>query len=90
MIISPKVTEHPHVTLGRRKLDTNEIRNRLQTMGWETKELPIRRASKEHIVEVVRWKLIGIKGEKSIEVAGSTLDEAMKNLGVSLGAIPKE
>jgi hypothetical protein len=71
-------------------VDTNAIRARIQAQGWTIRELPIKRHSpnlEERIV--MQWKLIAFRGEKSLEVGGKTIDEAMKNIGMALGVIPK-
>ena len=62
-------------------MDTNTIRARLSSLGWAVKELPIREkhaGAGPH--KVVMWKLIAIKGERSLEISGKSLDEAMTNL----------
>lgn len=59
-------------------------------MGWKTLELPVRRTDENGNQTIIRWKLLGSRGERSIEVGGITLDEAMSNLGISLGVIPKQ
>ena len=79
---------YPHEHPIRRTVDTNTIRTRLSHLGWAVKELPIRQkhaGAGPH--EVVMWKLIAIKGERSLEVSGRSLDEAMLNLGQSMGVV---
>lgn len=71
-------------------MDTSAIRTRITTLGWKLREIPIKRnhpdASQRTILQ---WKLVAIKGDKSIEVGGKTIDEAMKTIGQALGVIPK-
>jgi len=71
-------------------MDADVIRTRLANLGWNVKELPIREkfaGSGAH--KVIMWKLVAIKGDRSFEVAGKTLPEAMTNLGRSLGVVPQ-
>jgi hypothetical protein len=75
----------------RRKVDTNAIRARIQGLGWHLKELPIRRTDPNNSAQkVLHWKLIAVKGEKSFEVGGTNLDEAMQTIGQTLGVIPRK
>lgn len=72
-------------------MDTNTIRTRITTQGWSLREIPITRAdqgTKER--RIIQYKIIAFRGEKSLEVAGPTLDEAMKNIGKTLGVIPRQ
>lgn len=71
-------------------MDTTAIRARIKTQGWTLKELPIRRTvpgSKEK--QIAQWKIIAYKGEKSVETSGTTIDDAVKNIGITLGVIAK-
>lgn len=71
-------------------MDTNAIRERLKAQGWSVRELPIRKCNPDVKQQTIgRWKLIAIKGEKTLDVEGPTLDEAMKNLGATLGVIAR-
>jgi len=83
--------KYPHErSPGRRKVDTNTIRTRLNNLGWTVKELPIREkhaGAGPH--QVVMWKLIAVKGERSLEVSGRNIDEAMSSLGQSMGVVPR-
>lgn len=63
-------------------MDIETIRTRLKTQGWKIREIPIRKQD-----TIVRWKLIATKGEKSYDVGGTTLQDAMEMLGKTLGAI---
>lgn len=72
-------------------METKSIRARIKSLGWQVRELPIRKSSpipEERIV--ASWKLIAARGEKTIEIGGGTIDEAFRNLGETLGAIPRE
>lgn len=80
---------YPH-NLIRRTVDTQSIRNRLQSLGWNVMEHPIRTSSPDPKQrKVVRWKLIASRGDKSFQVEGKTIDEAMNNLGTNLGVIAR-
>ena len=83
--------KYPHEEIPeRRTVDTETIRIRLRGLGWVIKEFPIREkhaGAGPH--EIVRWKLIAIKGERSFETSGRSLDEAMSVLGQSMGVIPR-
>lgn len=65
-------------------MDTNSIRARLQTLGWRLVELPIRKEQ-----TVAQWKIVAVRGDKSYETYGPTLDEAMSAIGRNLGVIPR-
>ena len=87
-----KTLLHPHELLPgtRLNVDADVIRTRLQNLGWNVKELPIReKFAGGGAHKVIMWKLVAIKGDKSFEVAGKTLPEAMTNLGRSLGVVPQ-
>ena len=72
-------------------MDSNSIRTRIQSLGWHLHELPVRRNHPDSAERtIVNWKIVAVKGEKSIEVGGQTIDEAMKTMGTSLGVIPNE
>lgn len=82
---------YPHEKIERQKVDTDKIKVRLTSLGWTIKELPIRQKhveDKSH--EITSWKLIAIRGEKSFDISGKTLDEAFNTLGQSLGVIPRK
>ncbi len=75
----------------RRTVDTNAIRARIHAQGWVLKEMPIRRSvpdSKEK--QITQWKIIAYRGEKSVENSGPNIDQAIKNMGITLGVISKE
>jgi len=74
---------YPHNQI-RRKVDTDSIRARLNGLGWQLLELPIKKQN-----TIARWRVVASKGEKSLEAGGQTLDEAMTNVGQSLGVIPR-
>ena len=72
-------------------MDTQAIRNRIKTQGWQLRELPIQRTCPEtQVKKVAQWKIIAFKGQKSVETSGTTIDDAIKNIGRTLGVIPKE
>lgn len=72
-------------------MDNDAIRSRITTQGWKLLEIPIRKNTPDKNQRVIaRWKIIASRGEKSLEVGGNTIDEALRNIGVTLGVIPKE
>ena len=82
--------EHPY-NFKRRTVDANNIQARLEGLGWKVIELPIKKNDPDPGKRIVtKWKLIAAKGVRSYEVSGKTRDEAMRNLGSTLGVIPKE
>jgi len=71
-------------------MEPNIVRQRLNAQGWQIRELPIRKNDPDPEKQVIaRWKLVAIKGEKSYEVSGKTIEEAMENLGKILGVIAR-
>lgn len=82
---------HPHsIKPQRRKVDNEAIRARIKAQGWDLLELPIKkRDAKTGNPIVARWKIVATRGTKSLEVGGQDIDEALKNIGVVLGVIPK-
>jgi hypothetical protein len=74
----------------RRKVTTEQIRARLQGLGWTLMERPVCHSHPDPAKRTIgQWKLVANKAEKSYEIGGPTLDEAMQNLGKLLGVIPK-
>jgi hypothetical protein len=74
----------------RRKVDTEAIRARINTLGWKLREIPIKKSNPDPALRtILQWKIVAVKGEKSIEVAGPNIDEAMKTIGKTLGVIPR-
>ena len=85
-----QILEHPHNGI-RRKMDTNTIRARIQGLGWKLLELPVKKNHPDPALRTVsRWKVVATRGENSCEVSGTTIDEAIKNIGMTLGAIARE
>lgn len=81
---------HPHNRI-RRKVDTHSIKVRLANQGFRLKELPIRRNHPDtNERTILHWKVIAIKGEQSYEVVSPSLEEAINNIGKSLGVIANE
>jgi hypothetical protein len=75
----------------RKKVDNEAIRARIKAQGWNLLEVPIKKTDpKTKQISVARWKIVATKGAKSLEVGGSNIDEALKNIGVTLGVISKE
>lgn len=63
-------------------MEIETIRTRLNIQGWQIREIPIRKQD-----TIVRWRLVATKGEKSYDVGGNTLQDAMEMLGKTLGVI---
>ncbi len=83
---------HPHEQVRRQSMTvaatTDDLRERLKKLGWLMRELPIRTGGRDS-AEVASYKLIAVKGDKSIILGGKTLHEAMSNMCKTLGALPK-
>lgn len=62
--------------------DVITLRQKLQGAGWQVRELPVR---SNDIVK--SWKIIAAKGQKSITIGGTTLDEALHNLARAVGVV---
>jgi hypothetical protein len=83
--------ESENCTPQRRKVDNEAIRARIKTQGWSLLEIPIKRKDPKTGNSVVaRWKIVANKGQKSIEVGGLDINEALRNIGLALGVIGKE
>jgi len=81
---------HPHNRI-RRNVDANTIKNRLASLGFQVKEIPIRRNHpNEAERKILHWKVIAVRGEQSYEMVSPNLDEAIKNMGKSLGVIAND
>lgn len=75
----------------RRIVDNEAIRGRIQAQGWRLLEIPIKKNTPNKDERVVaRWKIVASRGEKSIEVGGATIEEALANIGKTLGVITRE
>ena len=84
-----EILDHPHNRI-RRTVDINSIRARIQGLGWKLLEVPMRRGNPDPAQRTVyKWKIVAMKGESSCEVTGSTIEDAMKNIGETLGVIAK-
>lgn len=87
--IAEKIYEYPHNQI-RRNVDTNTIRARIKGLGWRVLEVPIKRNNPDPSLRtILKWKVVATKGESSCEVTGQTIDDAIKNLGMTLGAVPR-
>lgn len=67
-----------------KEVNTESIRNRLKSLGWSLREIPIK---KQKVIG--SWKIIAFNGKKSYEVVGKTSDDAIRQLGVLLGVVAK-
>lgn len=72
----------------RRTVDSHAIRARIQSLGWNLREIPVR-GHQDGQVCIKRWKLIALRGDRSCEVGGTTLDEALQSMGRTLGVIAR-
>lgn len=64
----------------------DDLRTRLNKLGWTIRELPIRTGGAGS-AEILSYKLIAVKGDKSVTCGGKTLEEGMKTLCRTLGAL---
>lgn len=64
------------------KVTMEDIRIRLQKLGWQIREIPIKSGS-----TIASWRIIASRGEKSISIDGPTLSESFNRIGLMLGAI---
>lgn len=65
-------------------MEPDIVRDRLKAQGWKVIEIPVHKNN-----EIVKWKLIAVKGEKSYDVYGKTIEETMLNLGKVLGVVSR-
>jgi len=71
-------------------VDTNSIKARLTGLGWQIKELPVRKSNPDiNERKILYYKVIAFRGETSMEATGQSLDEAINTIGVQLGVIPR-
>ena len=74
----------------RRKVDTQAIRARIAVQGWSLREIPIKKNHPDPAQrKILQWKVTAVRNGRSIEVGGETIDDAMKNIGKTLGVIPR-
>lgn len=75
----------------RKKVDSQSIINRISAQGWKIVEFPIRKSDPDPDKRIIAlWKFTVFRNNTSMEVTGSTRDEAIGNLGKTLGVIPKD
>lgn len=78
-------------TAGRKKVNIDSIRARLNAQGWSLLEVPVKqRDQKTNKPFVARWKIVATKNQRSIEVGGKNIEEALNNIGKTLGVISKD
>lgn len=71
-------------------MDSNSIKARITGLGWQLKEIPVKRSSPDVSERtILHYKVIAFKGERSLEATGTTLDEAVGAIGTQLGVIPQ-
>lgn len=72
-------------------MDIDSIRARLKSQGWKLLEVPIKRSSPTSQEKVVAyWKVVAVRGDRSLEMGGETIEDALGKIGVTLGVIAKE
>lgn len=81
---------HPHERIRRSNMTvtTDDMRERLKRLGWSLRELPVRTGGRDS-AEIASYKLIAVKGDKSIILGGKNLHEAMTSMCRTLGAMDK-
>ena len=80
----------PEPPKARKKVDSESIRNRLKALGWSLREVPVKHSHPDPAKRTVsQWKVTAFRGERSVEVGGATIDEALSAVGKSLGVIPQ-
>ena len=74
-----------------KKVNKETIRTRLKTQGWNILEIPIKkRDQKTNTMCVYRWKVVANKNQRSFEVSGATIDEALNKIGKTLGVVSRD
>lgn len=63
----------------------DEMRDKIHGSGWTIRELPIRSGDSS----IRSWKMIAIKGDRSITLEGKTLENALKSTCEMLGLIKR-
>lgn len=80
---------HPHNRI-RIKMDTDSIKARILGLGWQIREIPVKKSSPDaRERKILYYKVVALKGERSLEATGKTLDEAVGTIGAQLGVIPR-
>mgnify|MGYP000973184407 CR=1 FL=1 len=64
------------------KVTMEDIRIRLQSLGWHIREIPIKSGS-----TIASWRIIASRGDKSISLDGTTLSESLNRIGLMLGVV---
>lgn len=68
------------------KHTVEELRAKIEKNGWTLKELPIRTGGSES-AEIRAWKMIAIRGDRSLTLEGKTLENAITAMSKALGII---
>lgn len=72
-------------------MNIDSIRARLKAQGWNLLEVPIKkRNQKTNQLFIASWKVVANKNDKSIEIRGNTIDQALNNIGKILGVVSKD
>lgn len=82
---------HPHNKIMNTQPSKNtvdDLRIRLQQLGWRLQELPIRSGGCDS-PSIREYKLIALKNDRSITVRGTSLHDAMSNMCRTVGALPR-
>lgn len=58
----------------------NIFRERVNTLGWTCKELPIKKG-----LTIRAWKVIALRGDKSMQVEGKSIEAAYQQIWALLG-----
>ncbi len=56
------------------------FREKVKALGWSTKELPIRKQE-----SIRAWKVYALKGDKSLQVEGKSIESAYQQIWSMLG-----
>lgn len=68
------------------KFTIDQLRERANKSGWTIRELPIRTGGSGN-AEIRAWKMIAIKGDRSLTLEGKTLEQGLENVCKALGLI---
>jgi hypothetical protein len=72
--------------MGKPKYTIEYLRDRILKSGWNLRELPIRTGGSDS-AEIRAWKMIAVKGDRSVQLEGKTLEIAIESICKTLGLI---